>query len=223
MAFVDKGVHMRTRTCRHRTHRLVPRRDAAATGRGRRGRGHRRRRGPREAGRGAAGRGVRARTRTRCSPPASTALVITAATAAHPELIVRGVAAGVPVFCEKPVATDIVGTLRVVDEIASSDVPVQIGFQRRFDAGYASRPRRRPLRAARLGAHAARRHDGRGATARRVRAHVRRLLPRLQRARLRHHPVGHRPARSPRCTRSARTGAPTSSGPRATSTPPPRC
>lgn len=65
-------------------------------------------------------------------------LVITAATAAHPELIVRGVSAGLPVFCEKPVATDIAGTLRVLDEIAGSDVPVQIGFQRRFDAGYAT-------------------------------------------------------------------------------------
>ena len=62
-------------------------------------------------------------------------LVIAAATDAHPELILRAVAAGLPVFCEKPVARDIEGTLRVIDRIA--DVPVQIGFQRRFDAGYA--------------------------------------------------------------------------------------
>lgn len=64
-------------------------------------------------------------------------VVVTAATSAHPELILRGVAAGVPVFCEKPVATDIAGTLDVIDRIAGSAVPVQIGFQRRFDAGYA--------------------------------------------------------------------------------------
>jgi myo-inositol 2-dehydrogenase / D-chiro-inositol 1-dehydrogenase len=63
-------------------------------------------------------------------------LVVAAATDAHPELILRAVAAGLPVFCEKPVAGDIEGTLRVVDRIAESDVPVQIGFQRRFDAGY---------------------------------------------------------------------------------------
>lgn len=63
-------------------------------------------------------------------------LVVTAATSAHPELIVRGVAESVPVFCEKPVATDIAGTLAVLDAVADADVPVQIGFQRRFDAGY---------------------------------------------------------------------------------------
>jgi len=63
-------------------------------------------------------------------------LVVAAATDAHPELILRAVDAGIPVFCEKPVARDIDGTLRVVERIAASDVPVQIGFQRRFDAGY---------------------------------------------------------------------------------------
>jgi myo-inositol 2-dehydrogenase/D-chiro-inositol 1-dehydrogenase len=76
-------------------------------------------------------------------------VVIAAATAAHPELILRAVAAGVPVFCEKPVATDIDGTLRVIDRIADSDVPVQIGFQRRFDAGY--RAAREAVLAGRLG------------------------------------------------------------------------
>lgn len=65
-------------------------------------------------------------------------LVIAAATDAHPELILKAVDAGIPVFCEKPVAADIAGTLAVIDRIAGSDVPVQIGFQRRFDAGYAA-------------------------------------------------------------------------------------
>ncbi|MFI5609308.1 Gfo/Idh/MocA family oxidoreductase [Amycolatopsis sp. NPDC051903] len=64
------------------------------------------------------------------------ALVVTAATDAHPELIVKAVDAGLPVFCEKPVAADIDGTLAVLDRIEGSGVPVQIGFQRRFDAGY---------------------------------------------------------------------------------------
>ncbi|GAA3584418.1 Gfo/Idh/MocA family oxidoreductase [Amycolatopsis ultiminotia] len=63
-------------------------------------------------------------------------LVVTAATDAHPELIIRAVDAGIPVFCEKPVAADIPGTLAVIDRISGSAVPVQIGFQRRFDAGY---------------------------------------------------------------------------------------
>ncbi len=64
------------------------------------------------------------------------ALVIATATVTHPELIVRGVAAGIPVFCEKPVAADIDDTLDVIGQTADADVAVQIGFQRRFDAGY---------------------------------------------------------------------------------------
>ncbi|MFG1795613.1 Gfo/Idh/MocA family oxidoreductase [Nocardia sp. NPDC049149] len=63
-------------------------------------------------------------------------VIVTTATDSHPELIVRAVDAGLPVFCEKPVAADIDGTLAVLNHIQSSSVPVQIGFQRRFDAGY---------------------------------------------------------------------------------------
>ena len=62
--------------------------------------------------------------------------VIAAATGAHAELIAAGVAAGVPTFCEKPVALDLAETQRVVELVESGDVPVHIGFQRRFDAGY---------------------------------------------------------------------------------------
>ncbi|WP_067572600.1 Gfo/Idh/MocA family protein [Nocardia acidivorans] len=65
-----------------------------------------------------------------------TGLIITTATDSHPELITAAVDRGIPVFCEKPIAADILGTLAVVDRVASSPVPVQIGFQRRFDAGY---------------------------------------------------------------------------------------
>ncbi|WP_433630644.1 Gfo/Idh/MocA family protein [Nocardia sp. CA-120079] len=63
-------------------------------------------------------------------------LVIATATDSHPELITRAVDAGIPVFCEKPVAADIEGTLDVIIRLENSTVPVQIGFQRRFDAGY---------------------------------------------------------------------------------------
>ncbi|ATL69526.1 Gfo/Idh/MocA family protein [Nocardia terpenica] len=63
-------------------------------------------------------------------------LVITTATDSHPELITRAVDRGIPVFCEKPVAADIEGTLEVIRHIEGSPIPVQIGFQRRFDAGY---------------------------------------------------------------------------------------
>ena len=66
------------------------------------------------------------------------ALVVATATAAHPSFILRGVAAGIPVFCEKPVAADVAGTLDVIKQTSGSAVPVHVGFQRRFDAGYAA-------------------------------------------------------------------------------------
>jgi myo-inositol 2-dehydrogenase/D-chiro-inositol 1-dehydrogenase len=62
--------------------------------------------------------------------------VIAAATSAHADLIAAGIAAGIPTFCEKPVALDIAETERVVELVEASTVPVHIGFQRRFDAGY---------------------------------------------------------------------------------------
>ncbi|MDG4824898.1 Gfo/Idh/MocA family oxidoreductase [Asanoa sp. WMMD1127] len=63
-------------------------------------------------------------------------LVIAAATPAHASLLAAGVAAGVPTFCEKPLAATLPETLAVAALVEDSGVPVQIGFQRRFDAGY---------------------------------------------------------------------------------------
>jgi myo-inositol 2-dehydrogenase / D-chiro-inositol 1-dehydrogenase len=63
-------------------------------------------------------------------------LVVAAATDAHAELVTRAATAGIATFCEKPVAPDIVGTLQVVEAVRRSGCPVQMGFQRRFDAGH---------------------------------------------------------------------------------------
>ncbi|MEU7178402.1 MULTISPECIES: Gfo/Idh/MocA family protein [Streptomyces] len=76
-------------------------------------------------------------------------VVITAATSAHASLIHQALDAGVPVFCEKPVALDVPGTRDVVTRAEAGTVPVQIGFQRRFDAGY--RAARAALRSGELG------------------------------------------------------------------------
>ncbi|MFC5185745.1 Gfo/Idh/MocA family protein [Actinomadura harenae] len=64
------------------------------------------------------------------------AFVIAAATDAHAALVGRAVALGSPVFCEKPLAPDVDGTLQIIRDAESAQVPVQVGFQRRFDAGY---------------------------------------------------------------------------------------
>ena len=63
-------------------------------------------------------------------------LVIAAATPAHAPLLRQGLEAGVPTFCEKPVAATLAETLELAKLAATSDTPVHIGFQRRFDRGY---------------------------------------------------------------------------------------
>ncbi len=63
-------------------------------------------------------------------------LVVTAATPAHAPLLRAGVAAGIPTFCEKPVAGTLEETIALARLAAGSTVPIHIGFQRRFDAGY---------------------------------------------------------------------------------------
>ena len=62
--------------------------------------------------------------------------VITTATPAHAPLLRQGIAAGVPTFCEKPVASTLAETTGLADLVASTGVQVHVGFQRRFDAGY---------------------------------------------------------------------------------------
>jgi myo-inositol 2-dehydrogenase / D-chiro-inositol 1-dehydrogenase len=63
-------------------------------------------------------------------------LVITASTTAHAPTLRSALAAKVPTFCEKPVAATLAETVELADRVAEADVPVHVGFQRRFDAGY---------------------------------------------------------------------------------------
>ncbi|MEU3734121.1 Gfo/Idh/MocA family oxidoreductase [Streptomyces sp. NPDC033538] len=63
-------------------------------------------------------------------------VVVAAATDAHPDLILASVEAGIPVFCEKPVARTMAEGIEVLKAVAGHDVPVQIGYNRRFDTGF---------------------------------------------------------------------------------------
>ncbi|MCC6242564.1 MAG: Gfo/Idh/MocA family oxidoreductase [Gemmatimonadaceae bacterium] len=63
-------------------------------------------------------------------------VVIATPTNTHAELVEEAVLAGVPVFCEKPIALDLPTTRRVAALVHERDAIVQMGFQRRFDAGY---------------------------------------------------------------------------------------
>ncbi len=62
--------------------------------------------------------------------------VIATATPGHAPLLRQGVEADVPTFCEKPLASTLEETIELAKLVDASSVPVQIGFQRRFDAGY---------------------------------------------------------------------------------------
>jgi myo-inositol 2-dehydrogenase/D-chiro-inositol 1-dehydrogenase len=64
------------------------------------------------------------------------AVVVATGTASHAQLIQDATGAGLPTFCEKPIALDLPSTLGVVEHVRRAGVPVQMGFQRRFDAGY---------------------------------------------------------------------------------------
>jgi myo-inositol 2-dehydrogenase/D-chiro-inositol 1-dehydrogenase len=63
-------------------------------------------------------------------------VVIASSTATHPDLIRASVEAGIPTFCEKPLASLAKDAIALADALAGSVVPIQIGFPRRFDRAY---------------------------------------------------------------------------------------
>lgn len=64
------------------------------------------------------------------------ALVITSATSSHADLLRSAIQAGVPTFCEKPVALTVAETEEIAELVDATAAIVQVGFQRRFDLGY---------------------------------------------------------------------------------------
>ena len=102
-------------------------------------RGHRRRPGP-----GADGRRRPARWRG-CTTPGRTliddadvdAVLVTSWGPTHEEYVLASIAAGKPVFCEKPLATTQEACLRIIDaEVAVGRRLVQVGYMRRYDPAY---------------------------------------------------------------------------------------
>ncbi|WP_405534503.1 Gfo/Idh/MocA family oxidoreductase [Streptomyces sp. NBC_00075] len=65
------------------------------------------------------------------------AVLVTSWGPTHAEHVLNAVAAGKPVFCEKPLATTVEDCLRIVEaETTLGRRLVQVGFMRRYDAGY---------------------------------------------------------------------------------------
>ncbi|MEO9174929.1 MAG: Gfo/Idh/MocA family oxidoreductase [Gaiellales bacterium] len=64
------------------------------------------------------------------------AIVIAASTPSHARLLRLASQAGIPAFCEKPIGLDLETVAELADEVERAGTLVQVGFQRRFDAGY---------------------------------------------------------------------------------------
>jgi myo-inositol 2-dehydrogenase / D-chiro-inositol 1-dehydrogenase len=64
------------------------------------------------------------------------AVIVAASTHVHAALVRAAVDRGLPTFCEKPLAFDLPETEALVDHIGASGIPVQVGFQRRFDPAF---------------------------------------------------------------------------------------
>lgn len=65
------------------------------------------------------------------------ALMVTAADDEHERYVMAGIQAGLPVFCEEPLASDAAACRRLIKaELAARRRFVQVGFMRRYDAGH---------------------------------------------------------------------------------------
>jgi len=65
------------------------------------------------------------------------AVVIATPTPTHAPLVEEAARAGKAVFCEKPVADSVDRARSLLARVREAGIPFQIGFQRRFDPGYA--------------------------------------------------------------------------------------
>ncbi|UMZ14547.1 Gfo/Idh/MocA family oxidoreductase [Pseudomonas sp. MPFS] len=69
--------------------------------------------------------------------PQVQAVLVTSWGPSHEEFVLAAIAAGKPVFCEKPLAVTAEGCRRIVEaELAHGKRLVQVGFMRPYDAGY---------------------------------------------------------------------------------------
>ena len=69
--------------------------------------------------------------------PEVDAILIASATPTHTQFITMAAKAGKAIFCEKPIDLDINKVNKCMEEIKGINVPLQIGFNRRFDNSHA--------------------------------------------------------------------------------------
>lgn len=83
------------------------------------------------------------------SSPDIDAILIATSTPTHADFIEQAVAVGKPALCEKPIDLSIDRVRACANKIAGTDVPIMLGFVRRFDKGHAGV--RRAIEAGQIG------------------------------------------------------------------------
>jgi myo-inositol 2-dehydrogenase/D-chiro-inositol 1-dehydrogenase len=66
------------------------------------------------------------------------AVLVATATPTHADYIEMAIAAGKPVLCEKPIDLNLERVNRCAEVVSKSTVPIQLGFNRRYDPGHAA-------------------------------------------------------------------------------------
>jgi inositol 2-dehydrogenase len=74
--------------------------------------------------------------------PGVEAIVIVGPTSTHREHVIAAARRGLPIFCEKPPALSLAEAREMKEAVTKSGVFFQMGFMRRFDAGYAAAKKR---------------------------------------------------------------------------------
>lgn len=69
--------------------------------------------------------------------PQIDAILICSATSTHAPFIAQAAAAGKHIFCEKPIALDLMQIDHALAAVETAGVKLQVGFNRRFDANFA--------------------------------------------------------------------------------------
>lgn len=64
------------------------------------------------------------------------AVLIASSTNTHADLLSGAIQAGKPIYCEKPIDLDIHRVKAVVQQAQQTDMPILVGFSRRFDANH---------------------------------------------------------------------------------------
>jgi scyllo-inositol 2-dehydrogenase (NAD+) len=74
--------------------------------------------------------------------PLVDAVVVMTPTKLHKDAVVAAARAGKPIFCEKPLSLSLEEAYAMREAVAAGGVFFQLGFMRRFDAGYAAAKRK---------------------------------------------------------------------------------